>query len=37
MARFKPALEETWKPWLNGRGTRDQALAALAPRAVIPR
>ncbi|MDQ3169958.1 MAG: hypothetical protein M3Q55_07475 [Acidobacteriota bacterium] len=37
MARFKPALEEFWKPWLDGRGTRDQALAALAPRAAIPR
>lgn len=37
MARFRPGLEEAWKPWLDGRGTRDQALAALAPRAVIPR
>lgn len=37
MGRFKPALDEVWKPWLEGRGTRDAALAALAARAVIPR
>jgi hypothetical protein len=37
MARFKPALDEIWKPWLDGRGTRDAALAALVPRAAIPR
>jgi hypothetical protein len=27
--RFKIPLEETWKPYLDGRGTRDEALAAL--------
>jgi hypothetical protein len=32
--RLKPALEEVWKPWLDGRGTRDVALAALLERAV---
>jgi hypothetical protein len=37
MGRFKPALDEVWKPWLEGRGTRGAALAALAARAVIPR
>lgn len=37
MGRFKPALDEVWKPWLEGRGTRDAALAAVAARAVIPR
>jgi hypothetical protein len=26
---FKAALEETWRPYLDGRGTRDEALAAL--------
>jgi hypothetical protein len=29
LERFKPALEETWKPYLDGKGTRDEALAAL--------
>jgi hypothetical protein len=31
--RLKPALEEIWKPYLNGSGTRDEALAALVARA----
>jgi hypothetical protein len=31
--RLKPLLEEIWKPWLEGRGTRDAALAVLVPRA----
>ena len=31
--RLKPALEEVWKPYLNGSGTRDEALAALVARA----
>jgi len=31
--RLKPLLEEFWKPWLDGRGTRDEALAALLERA----
>lgn len=26
---FKAPLQETWKPYLDGRGTRDEALAAL--------
>ncbi|OLC42815.1 MAG: hypothetical protein AUH43_21755 [Acidobacteria bacterium 13_1_40CM_65_14] len=36
--RFKIPLEETWKPYLDGRGTRDEALAALvAKTATEPR
>ena len=31
--RLKPLLEEIWKPYLDGRGTRDEALAALVARA----
>jgi hypothetical protein len=31
--RLKPLLVEIWQPWLDGRGTRDQALAALVARA----
>jgi hypothetical protein len=31
--RLKPGLEKVWKPYLNGRGTRDEALAALVARA----
>ena len=27
--RLKPILEDLWKPYMNGRGTRDEALAAL--------
>jgi hypothetical protein len=29
---FKTPLEETWKPYLDGRGTRDEAIAALVAR-----
>ncbi len=31
--RLKPLLVEIWQPWLDGRGTRDEALAALVTRA----
>jgi hypothetical protein len=31
--RLKPLLEEVWKPYLDGRGTRDEALAILVVRA----
>ena len=31
--RLKPVLEEIWKPYLNGSGTRDETLAALVARA----
>jgi len=31
--RLKPLLQEIWKPYLDGRGTRDEALAALVARA----
>ena len=33
--RLKGPLEETWRPYLNGRGTRDEALAALVGRVGI--
>ena len=32
MTGFKKALEATWLPYLNGHGTRDEALAALIQR-----
>jgi hypothetical protein len=32
MLRLKAPLEETWLPYLAGRGTRDEALAALLAR-----
>jgi hypothetical protein len=35
MGPFKAALEETWKPYLDGRGTRDEALAALVARTAV--
>jgi hypothetical protein len=35
MATFKVALEETWKPYLDGRGTRDEAFAALILRTAV--
>jgi hypothetical protein len=31
-AVFKTPLQETWKPYLDGRGTRDEAIAALVAR-----
>ena len=31
--RLKPLLEEVWKPYLEGRGTRDEALAVLVAKA----
>lgn|SRR5262245_25425897 len=31
--RLKPLLEEIWKPYLNGHGSRDEALAALVAKA----
>jgi hypothetical protein len=38
MAVFKVALDETWKPYLDGRGARDEALRALiAKTAIQPR
>lgn len=33
MESLRDALAETWKPYLDGRGTRDQALAALVAKA----
>jgi hypothetical protein len=32
---FKLALEETWKPYLEGQGIRDEALAALLKRTAL--
>jgi hypothetical protein len=32
IAQFKTPLEEVWKPYLEGRGTRDEALAELVKR-----
>jgi len=30
--RLKDVLDEVWKPYLEGRGTRDEALATLLAR-----
>lgn len=35
MGPFKAALEEIWKPYLDGRGTRDEAFAALIVRTAV--
>jgi hypothetical protein len=35
MGPFKAPLEEIWKPYLDGRGTRDEAFAALIERTAI--
>jgi hypothetical protein len=35
MSQFKAALEEIWKPYLDGRGTRDEAFAALIVRTAV--
>ncbi len=35
MGPFRAALEELWKPYLDGRGTRDEAFAALVTKTVI--
>ena len=36
MGSLKPALEATWKPYLDGRGTRDEAIAALIKAVATP-
>lgn len=36
MGAFKPALDEVWKPYLAGKGTLDEALAALLKRQPAP-
>jgi hypothetical protein len=33
--RLRSAIEETWKPYIEGRGTRDDAFAAMVAAAVI--
>ena len=35
MSHFKAPLEEIWKPYLHGKGTRDEALAALITRTAV--
>ena len=35
LASMKVALEEIWKPYLSGRGTRDEAFAALIQRTAV--
>ena len=35
MGPFRVALEEVWKPYLDGQGTRDDALAALVTKTAI--
>jgi hypothetical protein len=37
MGTLKPALESAWKPYLEGRGSRDEALTALVKAAAAPR
>lgn len=37
IARFRPALDSSWQPWLAGAGTRSGALAGVAAGAVVPR
>lgn len=36
VVRLRPALLETWTPYIEGRGTRDEAFAAMVAAAVIP-
>jgi len=35
MGSFKVALDETWKPYLDGHGTRDEAFASVITRTAI--
>jgi hypothetical protein len=30
---LKPILEDVWKPYMNGGGTRDEALAVIVEKA----
>ena len=34
--RIKPALDGAWKPYLDGKGTRADAIAALVDRLATP-
>ena len=36
MGAFKPALDTAWRPWLDGTGSRQQALAELVSGAGLP-
>jgi hypothetical protein len=36
MQALRAPIEEIWLPYLNGRGTRDEALAALVQRTLVP-
>ena len=33
--RLRSAIQESWKPYIDGRGTRDDAFAAMVAAAVI--
>jgi hypothetical protein len=33
--RLRPILEDVWKPYMNGRGSRDEALGALVAGAAV--
>lgn len=35
LSQFRAALEETWKPYLDGHGTRDEAFAELIKRTAV--
>lgn len=35
MSSFRAALEEVWKPYLAGQGTRDEAFAALVTKTAV--
>ncbi len=35
LAQFKAPLEEIWKPYLDGHGTRDEAISALIARTAV--
>jgi len=35
VGRLRSAIHETWKPYIDGRGTRDDAFAAMVAAAVI--
>jgi hypothetical protein len=37
VGRLRSALQETWKPYIDGRGTRDDAFAAMVAAAAVQR
>jgi hypothetical protein len=34
--RLRSAIQQTWKSYIDGRGTRDEAFAALVAAAYLP-